>query len=64
MSHVMSQSAGKAKSSVVASLLSGLDDSKDNAARETMIQNTAGTAYTGNSTSLVFLYGPSLTIHS
>ncbi|KIP04386.1 hypothetical protein PHLGIDRAFT_25626 [Phlebiopsis gigantea 11061_1 CR5-6] len=45
-------SAGKAKSSVVASLLSGLDDSKDNAARETMIQNTAGTAYTGNSTSL------------
>lgn len=41
------QAAGKAKSSVVASLLSGLDDSKDNTELEIMIQNTAGTAYTG-----------------
>jgi hypothetical protein len=41
------QATGKAKSSVVASLLSGLDDSQDNSEREVIIQNTAGTAYTG-----------------
>lgn len=60
---IIFQSAGKAKSSVVASLLGGLDDSKDNAARETMIQNTAGTAYTGMLPSLMHLYDLNLIIN-
>ncbi|GJE96580.1 cytochrome P450 [Phanerochaete sordida] len=49
--------AGKAKPSVVSTLLTGLDDTKDNTLQELVIQNTAGTAYTGGADTTVSALG-------